>query len=302
MNPLGPLSPGDRVALISASGPPTQDSYTRGLALIESWGLRPVVGEHLHSPHPRASYLAGPDQGRAEDLQKSWQDPEIAGIFMVRGGYGAVRVLDLLDVPALKAAAPKPLYGSSDVTAIHEFWEHQLGIPSWFTPMVATADLLDDPAAVESLRQAVFVPATGRVFSSPRAESLLPGTARGTLTGGNLSLLCMTMGAHGQQKPSNQGKIALLEDVTEESYKIDGYLQNLLRAGWFDDISGIALGSWKNCSELSDIKALCQELLGPLGVPIIWELGFGHGLAAQSIPLGVPAELIADDNPRLVLC
>lgn len=301
MIPLGPLAPGDQVALISVSGPPTQASYARGLALIESWGLKAVVGEHLHSPHPRASYLAGPDQGRAEDLQKAWQDPDIAGIFMVRGGYGAVRILDLLDVPALKTATPKPLFGSSDVTAIHEFWEHQLGIPTWFTPMVATTDLLDDPLAIASLHQAVFSPAAGRSFNSLQAESLVTGQAHGTLTGGNLSLLCMTMGAQGQPKPSNQGKIALLEDVTEESYKIDGYLQNLLRAGWFEGISGIALGSWKNCSELAEIKALCQELLGPLHVPIVWELGFGHGPAAQSIPLGVPAELIADDNPRLVL-
>lgn len=301
MKPLGPLSPGDRVALISASGPPTQASYTRGLALIESWGLKPVVGEHLFSPHPRASYLAGPDQGRAEDLQKAWQDPDIAGIFMVRGGYGAVRILDLLDVPALKAAVPKPLFGSSDVTAIHEFWEHRLGIPTWFTPMVATTDLLDDPLAIEGLKQAVFTPATGRSFSSPAAESLVTGQTHGILTGGNLSLLCMTLGARSQPKPSNQGKIVLLEDVTEESYKIDGYLQNLLRAGWFEGINGIALGSWKNCSDLAEIKALCEELLSPLGVPIVWELGFGHGPAAQSIPLGVSAELIADNNPRLVL-
>ncbi|WP_394941721.1 LD-carboxypeptidase [Psychromicrobium sp. YIM B11713] len=301
MNSLGALQTGDRVALLSVSGPPASELLERAQTLLESWGLRVVIGDHLQSPHPRVNYLAGPDQGRADDLQKAWLDPQIAGIFLARGGYGAVRVLDLLDLSALRAARPKPLFGSSDVTAIHEFWQQQFGLPTWFAPMVATRDLLDDPISTERLRQAIFTPYSGRSFSSPGAESLVRGSARGTLTGGNLSLLCMTMGAHGERKLSNTGKIGLLEEVNEETYKIDGYLQNLLRAGWFDGMSGLALGSWKNCAELSEVRALCEELLSPLGIPIIWELGFGHGPAAHSLPLGLAAQLIADDNPRLVM-
>ncbi|NYE96421.1 muramoyltetrapeptide carboxypeptidase [Psychromicrobium silvestre] len=301
MTSLGPLRPGDRVAVLSASGPPAAESFERGIALIESWGLQPVVDADFHTPHPRAKYLAGPDAYRASQLQQAWCDPQIDGIFFARGGYGAVRVLDLLDVDALRAASPKPLYGSSDVTAIHEFWEHRVGEPTWFTPMVATADLFNDQEATRQLREAVFEPFSGREFSSPEALSLVPGHAKGTLTGGNLSLLCMTLGAHNQVKPSNAGKIGLLEDVTEDVYKLDGYLQALMRAGWFEGLSGLALGSWKSCGTLPEVKALCEELLVPLGIPLVWELGFGHGPAAHSIPLGVAAQLIANDNPRLVL-
>ena len=118
----------------------------------------------------------------------------IDAVFCMRGGYGSVRLLDLLDRDALAAARPKPLFGSSDVTGIHEYWQEQLGVPTWFTPMLATGALLDDAAATASLRRAVFEPTTGRTFTSPDAASLVDGEATGVLVGGNLSLLAMTVG------------------------------------------------------------------------------------------------------------
>jgi muramoyltetrapeptide carboxypeptidase len=121
--------------------------------------------------------------------------------------------------------------------------------------------------------------------------------------GGNASLLAMTLGARHRPPLDNSGSIALLEDVTEETYRIDGYLTSLLRAGWFDGVVGIALGSWQACSPLPEIRALCLELLAPLRVPTVWELGFGHGPAAHSIPLGRVATLVAEvgRRPELVV-
>ena len=85
------------------------------------------------------------------------------------------------------------------------------------------------------------------------------------------------------QRPrvDNSGCIALLEDYTESTYRIDGYLQTLLRSGWFDGVTGIALGSWAKCSPVEEIHALCLELLGPLGIPVVGEVGFGHGPGPQ---------------------
>lgn len=297
----GPLRAGDRVGLVSTSGAPTPENVDRAAALLESWGLVPVLGEHIVATHPRAKYLAGTDQQRAADLQAAWCDDSLAGVFIVRGGYGTVRLLDHLDVDALRSARAKPLYGSSDVTGVHEFWAEELALPTWFTPMIATGSLLDDPAATESLRRAVLEPISGRTFTASTAETMVPGTVHGITVGGNLSLLAMTMGAHRRHKSSNAGRIGLLEDVTEDIYKLDGLLQTLLRAGWFDGMAGLALGSWKDCGELADVRALCEELLVPLGIPLVWELGFGHDTGAHSIPMGVPATLIADESPRLVV-
>ena len=89
--------------------------------------------------------------------------------------------------------------------------------------------------------------------------------------------------------------------MTEEPYRVDGLLVKLLRAGWFDGVAGIALGSWLDCGDPAQIRALAEELLAPLGVPLVWELGFGHDKAAQSIPLGLEATLVAGPEPRLTI-
>ncbi len=293
LDALGPLHAGDRVALVAPAGRTPVEQQERARALLQGWGLDPVVYPSATALHPRATYLSGADDLRARDLEDAWCDPDVAAIFCLRGGYGTVRVLDRLDVDRMRDAGPTLLFGSSDVTALHEWLRETLGVPTWFTPMIGTGSLLDDEVATASLHSAVFDPAAGRRVTSDDAEALAPGQARGTVIGGNLSVLSMTIGARGRVV-DNAGTIALLEDVSEDTYRIDGYLMSLLRSGWFDGVTGVALGSWLECGPLDEIRELCLELLGPLGVPLAWELGFGHGVGAQSIPLGVPATLTVE--------
>lgn len=292
---------GDRVALIAPAGPAAPELLAVAVDLVESWGLRHVTFPSATAAHTRADYLSGDDQVRADDVQEAWCDPEIAGIFCIRGGYGTVRILDLLDRDAMAAATAKPLYGSSDITALHEWIREQLGVPTWFTPMLSTEVMVRDEAARDALRAAVLDPGSVREWTSDQAISLVDGDAEGRLIGGNLSLLSTTTGARGRPPLDHRGCIALLEDYTESTYRIDGYLHTLLRSGWFDGVTGIALGSWAKCSPVGEIHALCVELLGPLGVPMVGELGFGHGPGAHSIPLGVPGVLRAGEAPALAL-
>ena len=296
-----PLLPGASVALVGTSGPPAAGLLDRAVAQLKDWGLEPVIGPNADARHPRAGYLLGTDQQRAADLQWAWCDPEIDGVFCIRGGYGAARILDLLDVDALRAAKPKPIFGSSDVTAIAEFWREQLDCGFWFSPMISSAALLDDEVAKASVFAAIFEPADGRIFTSPDASSIVRGEATGPLIGGNLAVLAMTTGARGRPPLNHDGCVALIEDITEPTYRIDGFFTTLLRSGWFEGVAGVALGSWTECGPLDQIRSLAEELLAPLRVPVVWELGFGHGLAAHTIPLGAIATLHADDSPRLQL-
>ena len=295
------IRPGDRVALVAPAGPAPAELLATAVELVESWGLEPIAYPSATAVHARADYLSGDDRVRAADVQQAWCDPDIAGIFCIRGGYGAVRILDLLDRDAMADAEPKPLYGSSDITALHEWMREQLGVPTWFTPMLSTHVMADDEVARDALRTAVLDPEAVREWTSPRAVSLVEGQAEGTLIGGNLSLLSTTTGARNRPPLDHTGCIALLEDYTESTYRIDGYLHTLLRSGWFDGVTGIALGSWAMCSPVEEIHALCLELLAPLGIPMIGEVGFGHGPGAHSIPLGVPGVLRADAQPALQL-
>lgn len=287
------------MALLAPAGPAPEDRVGRAVALLRGWGLQPVLMPSATARHPRAAYLSGADDVRADDLVRAWCDPSIAAIFCLRGGYGTTRLLDRLDVEAMRAAGPTPLFGSSDVTALHEWLRERLGVASWFGPMVSTAALLDDAAATADLERAVLGPAGPRVWAPSSARTLIPGRVTGALIGGTLSLLAMTTGARGRPPLDHTGAIVLLEDVTEETYRIDGYLQTLLRSGWFDGVAGVALGSWYACSPVEEIEALMVEQLGPLGVVLVSGLGVGHGPGAPTVPLGVPATLVADDRPRL---
>lgn len=303
---LGPLKPGDRVGLVAPSGPTTPEQLEAAQQLLQSWSLIPVAGPHVLAKHPRASYLAGTDQERASDLQAAWTDDSLAAVFCIRGGYGAIRLLDLLDVGALKAAKPKALIGSSDITGLHEFWADNVGVATWFAPMIATNAVLEDADSTRILHDTLFDDYSGLELSDPEAQALVPGIAKGTLTGGNLSLLVMALGAQtptagASVRGRNAGKIVLLEDVTEDIYRLDGLLMSLLRSGYFEGVAGIALGTWEECGELSQVKELVQELLEPLGIPLVWGLRFGHGPNVATLPLGVLATLTADQNPRLVI-
>jgi muramoyltetrapeptide carboxypeptidase len=91
-----------------------------------------------------------------------------------------------------------------------------------------------------------------------------------------------------------RGGILVLEDVGERPYQLDRILTQLLRSGLLDGVAGIALGSWRDCGPYEDVRAVLLDRLGPLGVPVVEELGFGHGDSSLTVPLGVPALLDAE--------
>jgi len=286
------LRAGDRVAVVAPGGPVPDERLDKGIARLTSWGLEVVRGQHLSDRHPVLPYLAGDDRARAADLQRAWCDPSIAAVFCARGGYGCLRTLQHLDLPAMAGAEPKVFAGSSDVTALHAVLGPWCDLVTLFAPMIATA-AFDVPDTHEHLRRTLFEPAATTVLRGPRAEPLVGGRASGVTVGGTLSLLVSGMGVR-EVPPPPDGAIAIIEDVDEAPYRVDHFLTHLLRAGWFDRVAGVALGSWHACGPPEEIRNVVADRLGPLGIPVVWELGFGHGACQLPIPLGAAAELDAD--------
>ena len=297
-----PLQPGDRVRFVSPSGPGNPESLERAVTYYRDWGLDVVVGDHVLDPHPRAKYLAGDDDARRQDLVDAWRDPDTAAVVCVRGGYGAMRLLDGIDWESMRAGAlrrdgrPKLLSGSSDITALHEAFRVHLDVPTLFCPMPGNDVFRDSAFIREDVRRWLFEPWRGREITGARTEVLVPGTAEGRFTGGNLSLLAGAMGAvEASVLPTG---ILFLEDIDEEPYRLDGYLVQLGRAGRLSAASAVVLGSWHKCGELEAVRALMSEMLPPLGVPLLWEQGFGHDPESLSIPLNVDGSLVAPlDGP-----
>lgn len=281
------LRAGDRVAVVAPSGPVDPVRLERGCAVLRSLGLDVVVGKHAFDQNPSdLTYLAGSDVERAADLQAAWCDPRVSAVLCARGGYGASRVLGHLDWAALRAAVPKWLQGSSDITALHVAFGRRLSVPTLFGPMAASLIADADPEALDHLREALFGP--GAPVRGERA--LRGGQVAGVLTGGNLTLLTSLLGTPYAPSPA-AGRIGFLEDVGEAPYRVDRMLTQLLQAGWFEDVAGIVLGTWTGCG---DLDAVFADRLVPLGVPILAGVPVGHGPRQLTIRLGAGATLDAD--------
>ncbi|GGJ33081.1 S66 peptidase family protein [Streptomyces brasiliensis] len=297
------LAPGARVAVVAPSGPVQEERLQAGLDILRGWDLEPVVAPHVLDVHDGLGYLAGADADRAADLERAWCDPSVAAVLCARGGYGAQRLVDLLDWDAMRAAGPKVFVGFSDATALHEAFAVRLGLVTLYGPVAAGVDFVKNAHAQEHLRATLFAPETVRTITS-RGATLVPGRARGSTLGGCLRLLAAGLGTpltHGGAR----GGLVLLEDVGEGAYSLDRSITQLLRSGWFDDVTGIALGSWDRCGPYEELRPMLADRLGGLGVPVVEEFGFGHCEGALTMPLGVTAELDADagtlilDEPAL---
>ncbi|MET9408576.1 LD-carboxypeptidase [Streptomyces sp. NPDC002935] len=298
------LAAGAGVAVVATSGPVPEERLGAGLDILRGWDLDPVVAPHVLDRHSEFGYLAGTDADRAADFQAAWCDPDVAAVLCARGGYGAQRMVDLLDWDAIRAAGPKILLGFSDITALHEAFATRVGLATLHGPMVAAVDFLKNTRAQEHLRATLFEPESVRTIASGEAVALVPGKARGVTLGGCASLLAADLGTP-HARASARGGLLLIEDIGEEAYRLDRILTQLLRAGWFDGVAGVALGSWVDCGPYDGLRAVFADRLGGLGVPVVEHFGFGHAEGALTMPFGLRAELDADagtltlDEPAL---
>ncbi|WP_340374794.1 LD-carboxypeptidase [Streptomyces sp. SS7] len=288
------LAPGARVAVVAPSGPVAEERLQAGLDLLRGWDLDPVAAPHVLDRHPDLGHLAGTDADRAADLQRAWCDPSVDAVLCARGGYGAQRVVDLLDWDAMRAAGPKAFVGFSDSTTLHEAFAVRLGLVTLYGPVAAGIDFVKNARAQDHLRATLLAPETVRTLTSATpGGALAPGRARGVTLGGCLTLLATGLGTP-HTRTGARGGLLLVEDVAEPPYAVDRALTQLLRTGWLDGVAGIALGSWDRCGPYEELRPVFADRLGGLGVPVVEELGFGHCEGALTVPFGVGAELDAD--------
>jgi muramoyltetrapeptide carboxypeptidase len=229
----------------------------------------------------------------------------MAGVICIRGGYGAHRVFDHVDFDKI-AATGKPLYGYSDVTALHMAMQNR-GIISFQTPMPGTEWYKGMDAFTEKgVRQLLFGPLPNEIANPDGAELIImrPGVAQGELVGGNLSLVTSSVGAPYQLNTS--GKILFLEDVEESPRHLDRMLLQLRHAGLLHECAGIVFGAFTDCEAENPEKSLTIEqvlddLTDGLDIPIVRGLRCGHCMPTASLPLGARVTLDANAGKLIVL-
>ncbi|MEV4624066.1 LD-carboxypeptidase [Asanoa sp. NPDC049573] len=278
--------------LVSPSGPTNPERLDRGLELLAEWGLRAVPGPHAYA---RDGYLAGTDADRAADLNAAFADPRIRGVLCTRGGYGAQRMVDAIDMAAVRHD-PKVVAGFSDITALQFALWRGARLAAVHGPGLAWRDERTPAASAESLRSALMStdPVTIKAVETEETAGVrVPGSAAGPLLGGNLCLITSSIGT--ADMPDLTGAVLLVEEVQEPLYKIDRMLTHLRRAGALDGLAGVALGQFTDCSDDwgTGLTTMLLERLGDLGVPVLGGLPIGHGPGQLSVPVGAPATLDA---------
>ena len=299
------LRPGDTVGIVAPANPwEKRSELQRGVAALESWGLTVRLGDHVNDRH---GYMAGRDEDRAADINAMWRDPHVKAIICLQGGYGSPRLIPLLDRDAI-AANPKLLCGYSDITALHlavAAWADTITLYSNGALGVGAHEVTD--FSKESLRRALFSDEPyGRIGPNPDdpwVTTIRGGTATGRLIGGCFGLVEGTIGT--SIEIDTRDRILFLETTEDhETYLVDTGLTHLRNAGKLDAVVGVVLGDAPGkhsgtTQELS-IEDVYEELLLPLGVPVIAGLPIGHGKHHATVPVGATATLDADAGTLIV--
>lgn len=293
-----PLFPGARVALVAPASAVPEDRLSKALALVRRLGMEPVTYPSCFFAN-RDGYFAASDAQRAEDLNRAFADPEIDGIWCIRGGYGAHRILPLLDLAAIRQN-PKWFGGYSDVTALHTCFNQCCDLETYHCTMPST-DFDPNEFTLSWLKKALFGSLSGSLEnpSGQSAVTLVPGTAKGPLCGGNLSLLAASLGT--PWEIDTKGKILFLEDIGEKTYRIDSMLTQLRNAGKLDDCAGILLGAWTDCvPEMPErtltLPEIFRQLIVPAGKPAIMDLACGHCDTTLALPMGRMCAMDAENR------
>ncbi|QNE23068.1 LD-carboxypeptidase [Kribbella qitaiheensis] len=273
--------------MVAPAGPLKVERLEIGTKYLRDWGLEVEVMPSALGRHDKLPYLASEDTARAADFRTAWLEADFKAVFCGRGGYGVQRTLEHLDVEEL-AGIDKILVGFSDITALHEVLNAR-GLVTIHGPMAAAVEQLGSEHGHDRLRDLLFTPESVTDLLAPvGARTVVPGTAEGRLLGGNLALLAASLGTPTFAKPAG---IVVLEDVGEDAYRIDRLLTQLLRSGWFDEVSGLVIGDFTEADDKDLVAEVIQERLVPLGVPMIDGAAIGHAEVNLAIPLGLPVRL-----------
>ncbi len=274
------LRPGARVGIAAPAGVVDPGRVEAGEQALRALGFEPVRRRDITE---RSGYLAGEDARRSSELNELVASPDIDAILCARGGYGSSRLLGLLDVETFRRAR-KPLVGYSDITSLLLWQWSTAGLMGIRGRMLEREDGLAGENG-EALALALHGDALPPAMPG---RSVVGGRAQGRLLGGSLTLVTASLGTAWEIE--TRGCILLLEEIGESPYRIDRMLEQLRAAGKFEALAGVGIGSLVDCRDERfperDAEVVLREFFEPLGVPVLFDLPFGHGDQNLSWPFG----------------
>jgi len=285
------LKKGDTIGLISPAGPENADKIKESINFLKSLGFNIKEGKHIYN---KLGYLAGSDKDRAEDFINMFLDPDVNMILCVRGGYGTMRILPLIDFNIIKLN-PKIFAGFSDITTLLNNIALKCNLITFHSPMCNSNFL--DKYTLKSFLDTLMLGYNRFIIKNPKGssiESFSEASPIGQLVGGNLSLICSTIGTPFEVDTKN--KILFIEEVGEEPYKIDRMLTHLLLCGKLQSCLGIILGQFTKCElphyERSlTLEQVIKDRILSLNKPTLVNFQSGHSYPKLTLPIGAKIKM-----------
>jgi muramoyltetrapeptide carboxypeptidase len=303
----GRLKQGDTIALVAPGSYISEEELQDTIDNLQSLGFRAVYNKSILN---KTGYFSGNDKERAEELMEMFSRKDVNGIICARGGYGCARILPLLDYDVI-INNPKVLIGYSDITALLYGIYSKTGLICFHGPVgistfneFSTNYLKDVLIFPQDNLELISIPEE----NNPEPITITNGKAAGELVGGNLSVAVSLIGT--EYDINTENKIIFLEETSEEPYRIDRMLTQMIMSGKFEKAAGIALGVFDNCEPKKDkpsfdssfsLKEVLFDRLYGLGIPVVYGLSFGHIKNKFTLPLGIKAELNSDEKEITLL-
>jgi muramoyltetrapeptide carboxypeptidase len=296
-----PLKAGDRIAIVAPASPFARDEFDRGVAELARLGFVPTWDDSVFASE--AGYLAGSGELRAHAFMKHWNDPSVAALMAVRGGYGSVHMLPSLHAPML-VAAPKLFIGYSDNTSLLTWLTCGCGITALHGPMLERRLASGAAGYDERSFLALTGDGTGVELAPEGVEALRPGRTQGPLYGGTIEQLTASLATPFAFDPP-EGCVLFLEDVNERPYRIDRMLTQLRLSGVLGRARALVFGEMRGCDEPGGAvtaRHVISRLTAGFPGPVLFGFPSGHTSGpCWTLPFGVDVRVESTPRPLLVV-
>ena len=287
------LKKGDTVAIIATARKVSKEEIEPAVVFFESYGFSVVLGKNLFESHHQ---YAGTDAQRAEDLQWALNDKQIKAVIIARGGYGSVRLMEYVDFTEFKKH-PKWLVGYSDVTVLHSAI-HNIGMATLHATM--PLNFSKNQIATRSLIKALMGKLTH--IETEENYSNIPGAAKGTLIGGNLSLLYALSGT--PYDIDTRDKILFIEDLDEYLYHLDRMMMQLKLSGKLSCLKGLIVGGMTDMKDNAIPfgkfpEEIILDAVKDYNYPVCFDFPAGHIDKNLAMYFGREVELHVTDSAIL---
>ena len=288
------LQKGDQIGIVSTARKITEKELKFAKNILQDWGLEVVFGQNIFKSDHQFS---GTDKERAEDFQQMLDDVNIKAILCARGGYGTVRIIDLLDFSSFKEK-PKWIIGYSDVTVLHSHL-NTIGYNTIHASMPINFESNSKEALI-SIKKTIFGEDYPIITESHPLNK--KGIAFGQLVGGNLSILYSLLGSSSSLDTRN--KILFIEDLDEYLYHLDRMMMSLKRNGKLSHLKGMIIGGMTKMHDNEipfgkNANEIILDAVKEYQFPICFNFPAGHTKNNLSLTFGRNVILDVSDNTKL---